>query len=169
MARLITLRQFREACQELEQLVIDQAEYWLKQGYSFTITDEAPESYTELKAYAKSKRLPIASYGFTRGIYTRFGNTLFRFWHDCLHLEYNLSFSLVDEIETAQAHLSAAKGNGLSWLAIELLGIDTIEQVKHYYSQGEFVEDQLLFAYEQLIYKGYHLGFQPYEMGASAV
>ena len=91
-------------------------------------------------------RIPIADYGSNTSIYSSsHSNTLFRFWHDVLHLENNLGFNFSDEMAVADLHIQAAKEFNLSGLAIRILEADTKGQVKYYFKHKEFVNNQEAF------------------------
>ncbi|ARB11225.1 hypothetical protein [Marinomonas phage CPP1m] len=173
----ITESMFKSAVKELRDLFLDETIKLSDKGFNYKPTDNAPESFNELKispfnkktesialqtkdtlSYVngkyvdvkgdnvrvkrKLKIIPVANYGSSSSIYGNYFNTVFRFWHDALHLDLNEDFSMKGEEAVANQHIQAAKDAGLSNLAIAILTFDTIGQVRHYYSHKEFVNNQ---------------------------
>lgn len=139
-------QEYKAAVREVEFLVKMQARTMQGFGWSYYATNDAPESFKELKARSTDMIIPIADYGSNTSIYSSNTiNTLFRFWHDVLHLENNLGFSLNDETAVADLHIKAAKEFNLSPLAIRILEADTKGQVQYYFKHKEFVSNQEAF------------------------
>ena len=119
-------------------------------GWSFHTTEDAPESFKELLTYKDSKIIPIASYGSENTIYKHEAiNTLFRFWHDVLHLVHNKGFTLEDELYIASVHVDEAVKE-LSVDALNILWADTAGQIKYYYRWKQFVTYQEAFVREYI-------------------
>lgn len=139
-------QEYKAAVREVEFLVKMQARTMQGFGWSYYTTDNAPETFKELKDQAKNMVIPIADYGSNTSIYgSTATNTLFRFWHDVLHLENNLGFNLKDETTVADLHLEAGKAFNLSPLALLILEADTKGQVQYYFKHKEFVSNQEAF------------------------
>lgn len=137
---------YKAAVLEVEFLVKMQARTMQGFGWSYYETDQAPETFKDLKQRTEGMLIPIASYGSNTSIYSSSSiNTLFRFWHDVLHLENNLGFSLEHESAVANMHIEAAKAFNLSPLAIQILEADTKGQVQYYFKHKEFVNNQEAF------------------------
>jgi hypothetical protein len=104
-------------------------------GFNWVPAVDAPATYNALKAaFARSTEtrspLPVYSEYCDLSIFKDAQtNMALRFWHDSLHIETGLSFSLADEHELALEHLSIMEREGikkesLEWemLRIDLLG-----------------------------------------------
>jgi hypothetical protein len=134
------------AIEEIKVFLKTMSEDCIKKGWTFFIEPNAPESFTELKKFGKSKNLPIANSGSDTSIYGLEYNTLFRFYHDVTHLELNQSFSEVGENAVNKKHIQdMIKYNKLSSLAIKIFNIDTSGQVQYYFHHKSFVNNQRTF------------------------
>ncbi len=143
---MILEEHYKKAVKEVEFLVKMQAQTLRGFGWSYYTTDNAPESFRKLKERTRKMIIPIADYGNDTSIYSSSSiNTLFRFWHDVLHLENNLDFSYTSEMKVANLHLETAKYFNLSSLALEILAADTKGQVEYYFKHNEFVNNQEAF------------------------
>lgn len=138
---------FNKAVKEIKQFLKFMHNKYKLQGWSFFPTSEAPENFKALKERTSNKRIPIADYGSDTSIYGKKYNTMFRFYHDVIHLEYNKGFSSKDETFVAKKHIQDGISFGLSSLAIEILWADTYGQVKYYFNNKSFVNNQLDFVY----------------------
>lgn len=147
MKRQLLESDFNTAVEELKEFITGMANRCIAEGWSYYTTDNAPETFKDLKQRTRGKRIPIADYGSDTSIYGKDINTLFRFWHDVTHLENNWSFSEEGETSVVTKHLEDAKEYGLSPLAQEILWADTYGQVKYYYKHKRFVENQLDFVW----------------------
>lgn len=144
---------FDLAVKEIKDFLLAMAVICQKKGWSYKLTDDAPESYKALREQSKNKCIPIAAYGSDNTIYKdRTINTLFRFYHDVTHLENDLSFSEKGETLTARKHLEDALRHGLSPLACSILWADTYGQVKYYFTHKQFVKNQLDFVWNCIIH-----------------
>ena len=144
-------KQFNSAISELTVFIKKRCLQLSIDGWSYFETDKAPESFKELLTYKDSKSLPIANYGNEFTIYpNESANTSFRFWHDCLHIEYNKGFSFNDELFISNIHIQDARKEGLSLDAIRILIADTRGQIQYYYKHKEFVTYQKAFVQEYL-------------------
>jgi hypothetical protein len=74
-------------------------------------------------------------------------NLAMRFWHDTGHVLFGLSFELDDELELADHHLEAVRGEGFGPDTMEhqLLHADTFGQTFFQLCTGLFVGDQVRF------------------------
>ena len=144
----ILQRDFDLAVNELKGFLLSMASICMRKGWGYELTDNAPESYEDLKKQSKNKVIPIASYGSDRTIYgDKSMNTLFRFYHDVIHLENGFSFSEKGETLTAKQHLKDATLYRLSPLACSILWADTYGQVRYYFTHRQFVNNQLDFVW----------------------
>lgn len=144
----ITEKQWDKAVTELSVFITDMANKCLENGWRYYTTSNAPESWAELKRRSEDKCIPIANYGSDSTIYnTSVINMLFRFWHDVTHLENDLSFSYEAEKRVAELHYEEGKQFGLSSLALSILWADTYGQVKYYFRNKKFVDNQKDFVY----------------------
>lgn len=74
-------------------------------------------------------------------------NWAFRFWHDYLHYQHDLTFSFIDEVLVGQFQIDATVLEfGEGSLEAKLMTADTLGQVLYYKMHEEFVDNQLTFA-----------------------
>lgn len=133
------------AIKELSVFIDAKATALKVQGWSYYTTNDAPESFKELKEQSgiTGKCLPIANYGCDTSIYGDAAiNERFRFWHYVTHLQLNEGFSKKGEYAVIEQHLKEANEYGLSALATAILRIDTKGQVDYYFRHKEFVQNQ---------------------------
>lgn len=143
MANLILETTKQKAIAEVAALIELKTLECLSRGWAYRPTDNAPESFKELKAKTVGGVIPVADYGCDKSIYKDASiNIKFRFWHDVTHLELDQGFSVSGETSVIEAHMAEAKEFGLSYLALEILKADTIGQVLYYDKFKEFVNDQ---------------------------
>ena len=74
-------------------------------------------------------------------------NLIFRYWHDTSHVIHGLNFEADDELELAGHHLEAlrAEGYGPHTMEHQLLHADTFGQAYFQLVTGRFVENQVRF------------------------
>lgn len=139
-------KDFNNAVKEVEFFVTLRVKECIARGWSYYVTDNAPESFKELKERSSNFCIPISNNGCEATIYSsaKF-NHMFRFWHDVTHIELNSGFSLNGEMKVIKHHLKEAQEMNLSELAINILRADTEGQVKYYYRNKEFVNNQKAF------------------------
>jgi hypothetical protein len=127
---------FDVASKNLSRFVVVQANNAVKDlGFTWDARADAPDDYEKLqKAYKLSRQtgqpLPVSSLYCDSVIYQKVEiNYAMRFWHDTLHVETGLTFSLDDELELGLHHLKVAENNGivkdsLEWriLRVDILG-----------------------------------------------
>jgi hypothetical protein len=150
MTNLYTEAEFNSAVSELKYFMAVMSMKCTDRGWSYYVTDDAPEKFKDLKARTVGKRIPIASYGSDTTIYGegKLGaefNHMFRFWHDVTHLELDQGFSKDGERAVIEQHLAEGRAFGLSELAIKILEADTLGQVEYYFKHRKFVENQRAF------------------------
>ena len=119
-------------------------------GWTYSLDDNAPESFKELKEKTINQCIPIATSGSDTSIYGMEANSNFRFWHDVTHLESDRSFSEQGERTVIELHRKQAIEYGLSSLALTILMIDTIGQVEYYFENKAFVNNQETFIHTYL-------------------
>ena len=143
----ISEQAFKSAVNEIETMLDAKVLELILRGWSYYLTEDAPETWDALMKYKASKRLPIASHSSDSAIYSSADyNYKFRFWHDVTHLELNADFSYEGEILTAEKHLKEGQEWGLSELAIDILKADSVGQVEYYHHHdGLFVDNQEAF------------------------
>jgi len=142
---MILEQDYQNAVREVEMLVQLKAKECQARGWSYYLTDDAPETYEGLKKRSAYMNIPIADYGSDTSIYSPRINGLFRFWHDVTHLELDRGFSLSGEEVVCREHLAEGKELGLSILALRILEADTCGQVAYYFKHKKFVENQAAF------------------------
>ena len=114
-------------------------------GWRYHTTDNAPETFSDLKERTVNRNIPIATAGNDQTIYGPTINTMFRFWHDVNHLELDQGFSLSGELAVIKQHLKEGQEFGLSHLALRILEADTKGQVLYYFKHKRFVKNQSAF------------------------
>lgn len=134
-----------KAIQELKVFLTLKAKECIGRGWNYYLTEDAPETFRELKERSKGLTIPIASYGSDSSIYGNHVNSLFRFWHDVTHLELDEGFSVDGELKVIGQHLKEAKEFRLSPLTMDILKADTEGQVLYYDRHKEFVRNQSAF------------------------
>lgn len=113
----------------------------LELGRGAKPSDPAPNTWTELKAsglndfHVFSGASDDTIYGIPEV------NWAFRHWHDRIHLEHGLSFSLEDELIVAELHIQELHDDAHK----RIVYADVAEQVKHFYATGEYVKHQRKF------------------------
>jgi hypothetical protein len=131
---------------ELSEFIKYMASKCMIEGWAYRPTENAPETFKDLKEQTHGFVIPVADYGCDQTIYdSAHTNILFRFWHDKLHLEHNLGFNTQDENRVADLHLQAGREYGLSDLALRVLEADTRGQVAYYAKHKKFVVNQAAF------------------------
>lgn len=114
----------------------------------FTAPANAPDTYKALMRWWKKNNysysgIPIRTDGCENSIYgSPAGNRAFRAWHDKLHLEFGLDFSLRDELVVSDLQVRQARQLGFSEMGLLMLTYDTKGQVLWYYEHGEYIKNQ---------------------------
>jgi hypothetical protein len=133
---MMNTNRYQEARINLSMFVTDMAHKRAHElGFTWVPAVDAPATYRELKkVFAESVEtgtaMPVYSLYCDLSIFKDAAtNMALRFWHDSLHIETGLSFSLPDEHELALEHLNIMEREGikkhsLEWemLRIDLLG-----------------------------------------------
>ena len=145
---------FTNARHNLGLIALDQAAAWArKRSYVWAGTRTPPETLEELKsAHGKSTRtgkpFPVSLEHSEDTIYMADHiNVAWRFWHDQLHIEYNLGITLQEEIAVARHHLQVVEYlHGRESLEYMLMWADTEGQSRYCDQHGHFPKQQLRFA-----------------------
>jgi hypothetical protein len=154
MTANFTPEHFQRARHNLSMFVIRQTEKMSKQvGFGYVDCDVAYDDYPSLcAAFAESKRtglpLKVWSSGSENTIYTSCGaNYAFRFWHNCLHAQFGISFDLVGECVIAGMHVTAvAEEFGMHSLERLMMEADTRQQSIFAFKHSDhFPDNQLQF------------------------
>tara|TARA_R110002012_G_scaffold318308_1_gene536358 strand:+ start:14592 stop:15050 length:459 start_codon:yes stop_codon:yes gene_type:complete len=137
---------------ELEQFYVNRKkELIYDKGWSWYLTNNAPESFKDLKNKAIDMQIPIADYGNDTCIYSSPDyNYLSRFWHDYMHLTLDRGFSFEDEKYVILNQLKGLNKAGVSMAAQTVFWVDMYHQAKYYNDTGEFVENQKEFVFNIL-------------------
>lgn len=115
---------------------------------------DAPDSYAGLVAWNDAAKvgdsMPVYDGGSHNTIYSHARyNYAFRAWHDRIHINLGLKFTLVDEIKVSNEHARQMASHrvmfGLSTEDSKAMRADVAGQVMYYYKYGEYVRDQALF------------------------
>lgn len=141
-----------EAVYELEQFYMSKDAELYNDGWSFKVTNDAPESFRELVYRTQNRCIPIASYGSELTIYSKpYHNSYNRFWHDVTHLQLGKGFSFADETTVILEQCRQLAEAGVSINAQRVFWADMYEQAKYYEDNNEFVNNQKQFVYTKLL------------------
>lgn len=109
------------------------------------VSDDAPESFEELKTNARAGFLAVTPAHSETAIYGASGNATFRIFHDYGHLLYGRHFTTEDEVKLAMFQWGDIK----DYIAPEWLSIchcvyfaDTLEQTRYESTHGHFPANQ---------------------------
>jgi hypothetical protein len=106
-------------------------------------TVDAPNSWKALKQFKGRNVLPVFNGACDSSIYNNPNdNIIFRAWHDCVHLENNLSFSSQDEKKVGLIQCNQLRLMGAPVHVINAIFFDVVGQVEYYALMGEFVVNQ---------------------------
>jgi hypothetical protein len=138
------------------ELLSNVAEYEAS-SIEYEVADTTTNSWEEFKEKCKKDGyITVSKDECDNSIYdSPIVNRMARVWHDKLHLNHNLSFSLEDEIKVAKyqqldidnyrmMHFSEYSQSVVD-LAKKIIYIDVAEQLKYYYENNEYVENQKAF------------------------
>ncbi len=132
----------------------------------FRIEDHTTNSFVQFKKEIKETGyLTISKEGCNKSIFddARY-NILFRYWHDVIHYETNLNFSLDHEIKVCNIQIKEISKfldiNGYSACMIEdikeIIYHEIISQGLFYKSNNNFIDNQKKFIYDLFLSDGYH-------------
>lgn len=144
---------------QLTKLVLDEsAKITAKYGVGFRADSDAPSTYEGiLEEYLDmrhgGKPFRVSPDSCDNSVFTmREANHACRHWHDVLHAERRHDLSYHGELMVAYEHLAVvARAYGECSPPHRLMKIDTIDQLVHYHTTGNFVANQLEFAKEQFL------------------
>lgn len=109
-------------------------------------TPDAPNSYKALKPYKNAVILPVFNGDCDHTIHnTPQDNINFRAWHDCIHLQYDLSFKSEHEKAVGLIHCDQLRLIGAPTHVINAVYFDVIGQIEYYNKYNEFVGNQKQF------------------------
>ena len=115
-------------------------------GLTFEAREDAPSTFEALVTQCPGKYLIVWSGGSENTIWSSSEvNYAFRAWHDYIHVQYNLPFTL--EGETAVSRIQQSR---LSMFARQIILIEVELQAKHFLSTGEFISNQREFTVNKL-------------------
>ena len=145
-------RMIQEAMAEIEKVVLQES-----MKLPFRATANAPSTYKAVKAMFDSGITPnnpvlVYNGGSEDTIYSSPDlNFAFRAWHDRVHWENGLNFSVTDEIIVGMEQARKIDNN----MGICIMFADTAGQRVYYHKYGEFVSNQREFNFS-LAEKLYH-------------
>jgi len=139
------------AIAELEAFYVEQEEILFEEGYSYYATDSDEVDLDDYPTFLANVSW-ISEEGVMVAIYSGHGETAiyedemsnirFRFWHDIVHLEHNLSFSHEDEQKAAMIMMIEAEHAGLSQLARRILAAETSGMNIYFKTRKDFPKNQ---------------------------
>lgn len=118
----------------------------------FTVSDDAPGTFRELKAYLDTgNQMTVASAGSGATIFgDPYINCTFRAWHDWCHWKGDCDFSLQGEMGACciqLQHLQQFYGiNDRTCYWRSLLIAEVIGQARYYWTHKDYIVDQRAFA-----------------------
>jgi len=134
-----------KAIEELSKFIVLTYNMLIKEGWDWFLSQDLreTESFTRLKHYGKTKRLPISGEGCNRTIYYNPNvNIMGRLWHDITHLSLDLGYTVKEERIVIMAQLRTMKTAGLSVLARKIFWADMYGQAKYYERYNKYVVNQ---------------------------
>ena len=150
---------FNNAINSIENFLTD-----YRGDYKFKLADKTTDNFLSFKNETlKNGYITISKQGNDKTIYTKSTyNIIARLWHDNLHLQHNLDFSIDDEkivcyLQIAELETYLVK-RGVSPCTIqdatEIIYHDIIGQVDFYANNKKFVDNQMKFVYSRFLVKG---------------
>lgn len=119
-------------------------------GLTFEVRDDAPNTFEALKAQCPGRHLIVWSGGSDNTVWSSPQvNYAFRAWHDYIHVQYGIPFTLEGEREVARIQCRS-----LSALGQALIQAEVEDQAEHFIKTGEFVADQRAFVLAKLRERG---------------
>lgn len=121
-------------------------------------TENAPNSYKDLKAWSDNHvigkdPLPVFSGGCSSTIFeSEKANYLFRSWHDAIHINEGLSFTVSDEVKVSDIHCSVLTYLKAPYNVVKAIEADVKGQVYYHSITGQYVNNQKLFVSKCLKY-----------------
>lgn len=150
---------FNNAINLIEDFLIN-----YRSNYNFILEDHTTNNFNTLKEEVKrDKFIRISEEGNNKSIYNRsYFNTIARLWHDTIHLNNDLDFSLEDEKIVGYIQIMDINDHGdkigsctqTIEDAKEIIYHDIINQVKYYYKNKKFVDNQKKFVYSKFLVAG---------------
>lgn len=132
--------------------------------YKFKLVDQTTNNFETFKNEVKiNGYMLVSNEGNEKTIYTKpYYNTIARVWHDTVHLNTDLNFSLEDETIVAYFQIAELEeygdNNGYNRTTVEdakeLIYHDIIGQANYYKKTNSFVDDQKKFVYSKFLNKG---------------
>lgn len=130
------------------------AEYQTVMPLALSISHDAPDNYSRLKADAMEGKLVVSTLHNTSSIYGASGNLTFRIFHDYGHLLYDAQFETGQEILLAKTQwLDVKRYIPNEWLDVckTVYMADTVLQSMFEAKTGNFPKDQRAFVLEALV------------------
>ena len=145
-------------------LLIEEFLTQYKSNYKFKLEDHTTNNYDQFKKDTlKDGYMKVLTKGCEKTIYNdpKF-NIIARVWHDNIHLNSDLNFSVEDEKIVAYLQIAGieeyATNVGYNCITIEdvkeIIYHDIIAQVEYYEKNKIFVDDQKKFVYSKFLNKG---------------
>ena len=108
-------------------------------------SENAPNSWEGLKEYKGLSPIPVYNGNSENSIFSSpTVNFAARAWHDEIHLTYDLSFSVADEIAVARIQCEHLGIHGLQRY-MNVTWCDVVGQILYYEKYNKYVEDQNIF------------------------
>lgn len=105
---------------------------------------ESPTTYEAVKQQAESGVYHVFSGGSTDTIFSsRKVQYAYRAWHDSIHIENEIDFSMESELQVAKLQEEIALSNGVNPRDAMLLRYDLECHIKYYYAKGQHPDLQL--------------------------
>jgi len=130
------------AIAELTKFIINTSILLEQAGWSWFIETDRAITEKFRPELALVRRIPLTTDGCEHTIYSPTVNLLGRFWHDVIHLNLGLGYSLEEEYQVIRAQIRSLQDAGLSGLAQEIFWADMYGQACYYHANGEFVTYQ---------------------------
>ena len=136
---------FDDAVEEYEKVLLSIVNDLFDAGWEIQEKDREV-GYDEILECSRVYIAPISNLHCDKTIFwTPYMNVLHRFWHDNVHLQLGLDFSVEDELAAAEYQVMILRYHGLSKLAMQIVNADIAGQVLHHQRYGEFPRNQRAF------------------------
>jgi len=126
----------------VDSVLLKMVLYQLKEGFTYSVSEDAPDTYERLRAESSAHHLIVWSGASVQSIWGTEGNYLFRAVHDYIHLTHGLSFDSVHEAVVCDVTCAALD---LTPAESALMRADIIGQLEYKERHGAFPADQINF------------------------
>lgn len=126
----------------------------LKTVKKYKIAKNAPNTFIDLMDdFNKNGIITVYNGNTNNTIYNDDQVNLdFRAWHDHTHITHKLDFTLQSEYKTCDIQIAKLKKYNLSDILLKIFELDIKAQVKYYYTNKKYINNQFKFIDDVLMY-----------------